>query len=113
MRAQRTDDNVDLLVVHLVLTHHWFDEMAAGRKDVEYRRKGIHWTRIIWKRANRITHARFSRGYTSTTITRPVVGIDIGPCPIDGWPGVYYRLQLGPIMDNTELCGGAMRSPQE
>ena len=85
------------VVVHMVLTHHWFDEMVHGGKDVEYRAITPHWTRLIWDRRDQITHARFSRAYTCNTITRPVIGIDIGPCPYDGWDGDYYRLTLGPI----------------
>lgn len=85
------------LVVHLVLTYHWFDEMTDLRKDVEYRAMTPHWKRLIWDRRDEIAAARFSRGYTSETIIRPVIGIDIGPCPYDGWHGEYYRIHLGPI----------------
>jgi len=86
------------LIVHLVLTYHWFDEMIAGRKDIEYRSMTPHWKRLIWDRRDRITDASFSRGYTSTTIRRPVQMIDVGPCPYNGWSASYYRLHLGPIM---------------
>lgn len=89
-----TDDRV---ILHLVLTHHWYDEMVAGRKDVEYRAIKPHWTKMIWNRCGAITHVRFSRAYSSTTILRPVVGIDIGTCPDEGWDDDYYRINLGPI----------------
>ena len=85
------------VIVHLVLTHYWFDEMTAGRKDIEYRAMSPHWTKLIWDRRGKITHARFSRAYTSTMILRPVTRIDIGPCPYEGWDADYYRLHLGPI----------------
>ena len=98
-------NSLDFLVIHLVLTHHWFDEMLAGRKDVEYRAMTPHWTRLIWDRRDKITHARFARGYTSNTITRPVWGIDCGRCPYDGWDGVYHRLHLVSLMDNVEVSG--------
>lgn len=91
------------LVVHLVLTHHWYDEMTAGRKHIEYRAITPHWKRLLWDRREQITYARFSRGYTSTTITRPVRIIDIGPCPYDGWHGEYYRLHLGPVKHNEQV----------
>ena len=84
-------------IIHLVLTFHWFDEMIAGRKDWEYREMSAHWQRLIWDRRHSIKAARFSRGYTKTTILRPVFSITIGPCPIDGWNGDYYRLELGKI----------------
>ena len=35
MRAAK--NSVHPLVLHLVLTGHWFDEMVAGRKHIEYR----------------------------------------------------------------------------
>jgi len=95
-------DNVDLLVVHLVLTYHWFDEMLAGRKHIEYRAMTPHWRRLLWDRRDRIDAARFSRGYTATTIMRPVYTIDAGRCPYHGWDRRYYRLHLGPILHNVE-----------
>ena len=82
------------LVLHLVLTYHWYDEIAAGRKLIEYRACTPHWTRLIWDRRARITHAKFRRGYTSASITRRVAFIDIGPCPYDGWSGNYYRIHM-------------------
>lgn len=89
-------------IIHLVLTHHWFDEMVAGRKDIEYRVMSPHWTKLIWGRRGAITHARFSRAYTPTTILRPVDSIDVGPCPYEGWDADYYRLHLGPIERETK-----------
>jgi hypothetical protein len=94
-------NNLDSLVIHLVLTHHWFDEMAAGRKDIEYRSTTPHWTRLIWDRRDKITHASFSRGYTAHTITRSVLAVDRGPCPYDTWDDEYFRLHLGPLRDNA------------
>jgi len=88
--------------IHLVLTYRGYDAMLAGRKDVEYRELTPHWERLIWTRARHIRAARFSRGYTTTTITRPVLHISVGPCPYAGWSGDYYRLHLGPII--KPLC---------
>ncbi len=87
--------------LHLVLTYHWFDEMVAGRKDVEYRLISPHWMRLIWDRRERIGMVRFSRAYTSSTITRPVVSIDTGPCPLDDWNSTYYRIHMGAIVGRT------------
>lgn len=78
----------------LNLTFHWFDEILAGRKRIEYRAQSPHWTRLIWRRRDQISHIRFSRGYTAETLTLRVTRIDTGPCPYNGWPGTYYRLHL-------------------
>ena len=102
------------VVLHLVLTGHWFDEMLAGRKHVEYRRCTPHWRRLLWDRRRRITHARFARGYTSRTILRPVLAVDCGGCPYDGWEGRYYRLHLGGIVeDNCILATAQQRGKGE
>lgn len=90
-------------LVHLVLTYHWFDEMLAGRKDVEYRAPVAHWRKHIWMRRSAIRFACFYRGYSSTRIVRFVNMVDEGPCPHEGWRGVYYRLHLGPIMDGPAM----------
>ena len=110
-------NSVHPLVVHLVLTYHWFDEMVNLRKHVEYRAMTPHWKRLIWDRRNEIAAARFSRGYTAETIVRPVIGIDVGPCPYNGWDGDYYRLTLGLITEHNRptqmemrwktFCGGS------
>jgi hypothetical protein len=90
------------VVIHLVLTYHWFDEMVAGRKDTEYRAMTPHWMRLIWFRRHRITHARFSRAYTSRTMTRRVLSVSIGDCPYEGWDGEYYRIHLDSVA-NADL----------
>jgi hypothetical protein len=96
------DGSKTLKVVHLVLTYHWFDEMVNLRKHVEYRAMTPHWKRLIWDRRNEIAAARFSRGYTAETILRPIIGIDVGPCPYNGWEGDYYRLTLGLITEHNQ-----------
>lgn len=83
------------LVLYLVLTHHWFDEIKAGQKRIEYREMTHHWRRLIGDRMEKITHVRFARGYTNTTLVFPVDKIDTGPCPIcPGWHGTYYRIHF-------------------
>jgi hypothetical protein len=79
-------------VLHLVLTAHWYDEHASGRKDVEYRAMSPHWTRLILARRKELTHVRYSRGYSSTTMIRKIERIDIGTCPLEGGDGMYYRI---------------------
>lgn len=81
----------------LVLTQHWFDETAAGRKDIEYRALTPHWMRRIIERRDELTHVRFRRGYTTRTLPlRTITLIDIGPCPIPGWAGNYIRIHSTP-----------------
>jgi hypothetical protein len=88
------------VTLKLFLTHHWFDETRAGRKRVEYRSmteengKPSRWYGQLWVKRHQITHVRFSRGYTPTTLLFKVVKIDIGPCPIPGWEGDYYRIHF-------------------
>ena len=112
MRATANSGTVHRLVLHLVLTGRWFDMMVGGVKNVEYRAMTEHWTRLIWNRRDKITHARFARGYTKETIVRPVRCIDIGPCPYDGWDGDYYRIHMPPIqVENSRRIqrSGALR----
>jgi hypothetical protein len=86
--------------LNLVLTHHWYDETAAGRKRVEYRVTNNEWgapsvwSERLWKQRHNLQQVTFSRGYTSTTQTFDIVKIDIGPCPIPGWPGLYFRIHF-------------------
>lgn len=82
------------VVLHLVLTHHWYDQTESGAKRTEYRTMTERWKRQIWDRRERITAVRFARGYTSRTLTRSVESIDVGPCPIPGWSGDYYRIHF-------------------
>ena len=69
-----------MLTLHLVLTQHWYDETADGRKLTEYRVMSPHWDRLIWERRNNITHVRFQRGFKKNppTMTFEVEKIDIG-----------------------------------
>ncbi|MEI6165907.1 MAG: hypothetical protein WCS52_01815 [bacterium] len=80
--------------LHLVLTHHWFDEIAEGRKFVEYRAPSERWMRLIYSRRSEIIHVRFARGYTKQTMLFPVRLIDIGKCPYEGWQGNFIRIHF-------------------
>jgi hypothetical protein len=71
-------------VLRLVLTHHWFEETAFGRKKIEYRQGNPETLKTVI----------FSRGYCYHTLERQVVKIDIGPCPIPGWTGDFYRIHF-------------------
>lgn len=83
--------------IHLMLSYYWWDAMAHGCKDIEYRRICPQWQRLIWERRHLIERAIFHRAYTATSLIRPVELIDIGPCPYEGWEGDFYRLHLLPI----------------
>ena len=101
--------------IDLVLTRHWYDEIRAGRKDVEYRAVTPFWARrlgfdyttrngkievsprckVFTKSAPVKFYAWFRRGYVSApALVLRIVGIDIGPCPITGWNGLYFRIRL-------------------
>jgi hypothetical protein len=91
------------LVVHFVLKRHWHAEMLAGRKDIEYRAVTPYWTARLMRRP--IRWARFSRGYNAHgAFIRPVIKIDIGPCPYPGWTGDFYRVHLGPIIEQKRVA---------
>ena len=80
--------------LHLVLTYHWFDEIEAGRKLVEYREKTHYWFKRIWLNRKKIKTVTFARGYTSRTMTFKVHKIDLGKCPYPDWDGEYNRIHF-------------------
>lgn len=80
--------------LHLVLSFHWFDEIATGRKRIEYRAMTPRWKKLIWDRRFELGAVRFSRGYTSTMTTHRILRITRGPCPIPGWDGDFYQIHF-------------------
>lgn len=80
--------------LHLVLTHHWYDEIVSGRKRTEYREMSDFWRKRIWGKKDDIKTVTFARGYTDTTLTFDVVGIDQGSCPYPEWNDEYYRIHF-------------------
>lgn len=92
-----TTETRNPVLLHFVLKRHWYEEMKAGRKDIEYRAITPYWTARISCRRN--THAAFSCGYKAKgRIVRPILFIDMGTCPYPGWEGIYWRIHLGPIV---------------
>jgi hypothetical protein len=83
-----------MVLLHLVLTYHWYDETAHGSKRIEYREMTPRWRKLIFDKRDEITHVRFARGYTATMQTYEVEKIDVGSCPIDGWNDQYYRIHF-------------------
>lgn len=81
-------------LVHFVLKSVWFHQIGTGEKNVEYRAITPRWKTILDKNPN---VACFSRGYNRRNrIFRAIEKIDIGPCPIPGWTGDYFRIHLIP-----------------
>ena len=74
--------------LHLTLTYHWWDKIACGEKNAEYRRFTANWRK-------RLADVRpgdlvvFHRGYTSRVITRRIEQIRV----ISGWdlPNEVYQ----------------------
>ncbi|NER78967.1 MAG: hypothetical protein F6K42_05190 [Leptolyngbya sp. SIO1D8] len=91
------------MTLHLVVSYQWFDEIFAGRKWIEYRAITPHWQRLIWQRREQLSHVKVSRGYTPNSLTFPLLHVSIGPCPIPGWEGNFYRLHLGQSSPLTDL----------
>ena len=78
----------------LVLTHDWYDATARGGKVTEYREITANWTARIWEAREALSHVTFYRAYASDrpSLTRRILTIDRGPCPIPGWDHEYYRI---------------------
>jgi len=93
-KAATVSRSYDGFVLHLVLKHYWFHATVYGDKRIEYREMTDHWKKRIWDRKEEITTVRFSRGYTSEVVEYAVDLIDVGPCPIEGWDGYYYRIHF-------------------
>lgn len=62
----KKEDTLDL-----VLKHKWFDMIALGIKNEEYREDNEYWNKRL--DGKEYKYIRFHRGYTSTTITRTLV----------------------------------------
>lgn len=78
----------------LTLKYHWFDLTANGSKTIEYRAMTPYWEKRIWERRHELKTVVFHRGYTTETITKKITHIDIGPSPIEGWEGDFYRIHF-------------------
>lgn len=80
-------------VLDLVLTHHWYDAIASGKKRYEYREIKPFWTKRLFARP--YNAVRFRRGYTATTMEFELLGIDETTEPNDLKLSRCYRLTLG------------------
>ena len=82
-------------IVHLVLKYHWYDMIVAGKKHVEHRSITERWLSMLVARP--VDAIVFHRGYTSTTVQKDVVHVDLGPDTDPGphlGKGKYIRLWL-------------------
>lgn len=113
--------SIDGKILDIVLDAYWFDKIALGRKDVEYRRICQHWRSRLFpgKTPNEVSRRVegkecraevfgeqlkrkficFRRAYTSTTLYAEIDHVDVGPCPYDGWYGDFYRIHFTPLAD--------------
>lgn len=82
--------------IHLILTYHWYDEIDAERKWVEYREQSDYYKRMLLRNYKmlkqrygklntsgvylykNIRSVIFHRGYTSTTMRWAVKNIKVG-----------------------------------
>lgn len=97
--------------IHLILTHHWYDEINAGRKWHEYREQSPYYKRMFLRNHKRIGDRNtpmlylyknirsvvFHRGYTSTTMRWHLHGICVGYGRHE-WGAPYHQvfiLRLG------------------
>lgn len=87
--------------LHLVLTHHWYDETMSGRKRIEYRAMTARWMRLIYERRESLKRVRFARAYTKTMATFEINRIDIGPCLLAGHEGERIRIHFSDMPVNT------------
>lgn len=85
--------------LHLVLTHHWYDETVkrVDPKRIEYRAMTARWMRLIYGRRYTLKHVRFARGYSKTTATFSITRIDIGTCLLAGHEGERIRIHFTEI----------------
>jgi len=83
-----------IYAIYLPLTFHWYDEIQAGRKKIEYRETSEYWRKRIWLKRFDLSHVQFRRGYSEVTTVREIMRIDIGLCPYPEWDGVYYRIHF-------------------
>lgn len=79
----------------LNLRRHWYAEVAEGRKTVEYRALGRYW-RSRLEKLGPGSGIVFRLGYydRSSDLPATVEGIDVGPCPYEGWSGDFYRIRF-------------------
>ena len=87
-----------------VLKKIWYDQIASGKKTVEYRAMTPYWAkrlqRAIFAYNNGIDlndwTVTFRLGYSRKypDIVRHITKIDTGKCPYEGWPGNYYRIHF-------------------
>lgn len=81
-------------IATLELNDFWFEEIASGRKNIDYRMiTGAAIAALFG--GDPATHAEFYSG--EKRVVRKIEKIDIGPCPYPGWFGLTYQIYLGEV----------------
>lgn len=101
----------------LNLKGHWYAEVAEGRKTVEYRALGRYWQSRLGK-LRPGSEIAFRRGYydRASDLAATVEGIDVGPCPYEGWSGDFYRIRFrlaAPPATGLQDSGNSSSRPDE
>lgn len=82
----------------LPLKRMWFAKIWNGEKRTEYRAVKPYWTKRIgaWIDDNTPRFIMFQIGYAKDGLRLLVqtTGVDVGPCPYQGWRGDFYRLKF-------------------
>ena len=82
----------------LPLKRQWFAKIWNGEKNVGYREVKPYWTRRIgaWVGDGKPHFILFQIGYAKAgaSLLVQTAGVDIGPCPLPGWRGDYYRIKF-------------------
>lgn len=52
------------------------------------------WKKRIWDKRHALSKVTFARGYSDITKIYTVTKVDVGPCPIPGWEGDFYRIHF-------------------
>ena len=68
-------------VLHLVLKHHWFEQIISGKKTSEYRECSEYLNRRLGNK--HYDTVVFHKGYTNTTATYKIISVNIITEPND------------------------------
>lgn len=76
LKFQENDGIINSKELHLVLKHKWYDMIATGEKNEEYREIKRYYEKKFYN--NDYTHIVFHRGYTKTTMKYAINSLTIG-----------------------------------
>ena len=88
--------------LHLVLKHKWFEKIASGEKNIEYRECKAYWNNrfqaVVNGKKTMWDFVIFHDGYTNRIIKRKLVGINITRNKNDLNLPEVWELKLGDII---------------